>query len=542
MSKLKTYWNTVKYLKLGQIISRISNEIKSKQRVHCTNYPTVRQLHLAITEIDCDEVFCSRFKVERISEGEVCLLNHMVKTNYSYDYTHSVKPLIHNNVYYFEYAVALGARYRQTGDSRYIETFKRCYIDYLASDANVRSSYIMSLHIPNLLITMDLMGEALDEVFKEKVYCELYSQYLYLKAHQETHLLANHYFENLKAVIIAAYLFGEDKKCVKFLQKLKDQCEEQILKDGMHYELSPMYHKLIQEDLLRIAVLRGQGDFPVCEWIVPTIQKMTDAMCFLEKGIGRTPLFNDSGDNVAKTCRSLVKAVKRVCGVEPNINTVLAESGYFKMAEGKIALILDAGKIGVDYQPAHGHSDCLSFELAYDGQPLFVNQGTYEYQGNKRKQFKLTMAHNTLVINGHEQNQCWGGFRVGNRIKNVKGHLSDFSFEGEYTNIFGEKHERSVSLCDGVLQVWDSTSGTGMVKSYLHIAPEYKVVRNTIIRKRDEKEVALWEAIGCSVTIKSDGKLCEYAPEFGKMEKCSCIVFSWKIDDIQHGYKIIFRR
>ena len=44
------------------------------------------------------------------------------------------------------------------------------------------------------------------------MYRELYSQYLYLQKHQEKHLLANHYFEDLKALIIASYLFKDDKK------------------------------------------------------------------------------------------------------------------------------------------------------------------------------------------------------------------------------------------------------------------------------------------------------------------------------------------
>ena len=58
------------------------------------------------------------------------------------------------------------------------------------------SVYSMALQIPNVLIAFELFGDAVDKDFREKVYCELYSQYKYIASHQEKHLLANHYFED----------------------------------------------------------------------------------------------------------------------------------------------------------------------------------------------------------------------------------------------------------------------------------------------------------------------------------------------------------
>ena len=216
--------------------------------------------------------------------------------------------------------------------------------------------------------------------------------------------------------MIASYLFKDDKKLNGYLKSFKKQCEEQILEDGVHYELSLMYHKLILEDVMRVAMLTKHPDFPDCNWITPLIQKMTDACYSLEKGIGRTPLFNDAGDNVVKTCEQLCLAAEKQFGVKAELNDAFEASGYYKLYDDNKALIFDAGKIGVDYQPAHGHCDCLSFELSVDGKPLFVNSGTYEYQGDLRKYFRTTRAHNTVDINGHVQSQCWGGFRVGMRI------------------------------------------------------------------------------------------------------------------------------
>lgn len=535
-------WNTVKYLKPVQVVHQVLNKFKKKERVYFDKLPVgYREVRIAIPELDCDEILVTRFNPNLMKRGKVYLLNQVVELNYESSYTKTLKPLIYNNVYYFEYGIVLGAKYRETKDTAYWELFKKCYQDYLDAKAELKSAYSMALHIPNVLIALELFGDALEPDFREKIYCELYSQYLYLQKHQEKHLFANHYFEDLKSLIIAAYLFKDDKGLKGYLKAFKKQCDEQILKDGVHYELSLMYHKLILEDLMRIAILAKQPDFPNCNWLMPLMQKMVDAIYSLEKGMGRTPLFNDAGDNVAKTCEQLCLAADKQFGVKPVQKDTFDASGYYKLYDGNRALIFDAGKMGVDYQPAHGHCDCLSFELSVDGKPLFVNSGTYEYQGDLRKYFRKSCAHNTVEINGHEQSQCWSGFRVGKRISRVFGKLRDGIVEGCYRNYRGEEHRRTITLKSGVLEVKDTINaqdGTP-VKSYLHIAPGYSVAGDKI---KDKAGNIIGKVIlqNCDQKMVCDGELCYYAPEFSDMKIGTCLVFTWKADNDKHGYKINF--
>lgn len=535
-------WNTVKYLKPVQVVHQVLNQFKKKERVYFDKLPVgYREVRIAIPELDCDEILVKRFNPNLMKRGKVCLLNQVVELNYESSYTKTLKPLIYNNVYYFEYGIVLGAKYRETKDTAYWELFKKCYQDYLNAKAELKSAYSMALHIPNVLIALELFGDAVEPDFREKVYCELYSQYVYLQAHKEKHLFANHYFEDLKALIIASYLFRDDKKLDCYLKAFKKQCDEQILADGVHYELSLMYHKLIMEDLMRIGMLAKQTDFPECKWIIPLIQKMTDACYSLEKGIGRTPLFNDAGDNVAKTSEQLCLAADNQFGIKPVLKDSFSDSGYYKLYDGDRALIFDAGKIGVDYQPAHGHCDCLSFELSVGGKPLFVNSGTYEYQGDLRKYFRKTCAHNTMEINGHEQSQCWGGFRVGKRISKVFGKLRDGIVEGSYRNYRGEEHRRTITLKGGVLEVTDSINAQDgiQVKSYLHIASGYAVAGDKI-KDKAENIIGKVTLQNCDQKIVCDRELCYYAPEFSDLKIGTCLVFTWKADKAQHGYKIDF--
>lgn len=525
-----------------QVVYQVLNKFKKKERTYFEKFPVgYREVRIAIPELDCDEILITRFNPNLMKRGKVCLLNQVVELNYESSYTKTLKPLIYNNVYYFEYGIVLGAKYRETKDKAYWELFKKCYQDYLDAKAGLKSAYSMALHIPNVLIALELFGEAAELDLREKIYCELYSQYLYLQKHQEKHLFANHYFEDLKALIIASYLFRDDKKLDCYLKAFKKQCDEQILADGVHYELSLMYHKLIMEDLMRIGMLAKQTDFPECKWIIPLIQKMTDACYSLEKGIGRTPLFNDAGDNVAKTCEQLCLAAETQFGIKPVLKDSFSESGYYKLYDEERALIFDAGKIGVDYQPAHGHCDCLSFELSVDGKPLLVNSGTYEYQGDLRKHFRKTRVHNTVEINGHEQSQCWGGFRVGKRISRVFGKLRDGIVEGGYRNYRGEEHRRSITLKGGVLEVTDSINAQDgiQVKSYLHIAPGYAVAGDKI-KDKAGNIIGKVTLQNCDQKIVCDGELCYYAPEFSDLETGSCLVFFWKADNDKHGYTIDF--
>ncbi len=92
-------------------------------------------------------------------------------------------------------------------------------------------------------------------------------------------------------------------------------------------------------------------------------------------------------------------------------------------------LELSIGGIGNDQQHhswGHMHNDKLSFELTIDGKDMIVNPGTYLYTPipERRIEFRNTAAHNTLVVEGEEQNE---------------------SLEGKM-GLFNLKHETTVKL------------------------------------------------------------------------------------------------
>jgi hypothetical protein len=109
--------------------------------------------------------------------------------------------------------------------------------------------YPMSLRIVNILKAW-LGGLEIDE----KLFKSVHSQVSYLSSDLEKHLLGNHYFVNLKALLFGGIIFG-NLRWVKVAEKglLLEVCE-QVLDDGANFELTPMYHSLILVDMLDLFI------------------------------------------------------------------------------------------------------------------------------------------------------------------------------------------------------------------------------------------------------------------------------------------------
>lgn len=536
MSKIAIYYNTIRYLRLSQLLFLVINRLKSKRRISTPRIISYKISNLIISSVDYDSEWIERFNIDLAFNGRIRLLNEIVELNFSETYLSHLTPLLRNNVLYMEYAIALGVKYNQTHDIKYVNCFLKLYKDYLDSNCSP-SSYIYSLHIPNIILTLNLLGEALNEQELQRIIAELFIQYKYIQRHQEKHLLANHYLENLKALVIGSLVFGENKKFKKYYKAFRKELIKQINDDGLHFELSAMYHKIILEDLLRVyRVLQSFGRTDT-DWLEIWINKMSNAAFAMESGFNRTPLFNDAGDNVSKSISSLIRAAKEICGFTLDTSHTLSSSGYFRLNNRDISVIFDAGKPGPEYQPGHVHNDCLSFELAYKGRLIFVNCGTLLYQGKLRQFFRSTMAHNTVMIEGVEQSQCWGEHRVAKRCKVISTITNEREITAEIEDYMYNKIKRCISLEGNLFSVLDSTSLVEgkYVCSYLHVPIEFHIeVQEKFIRIGD---FAVISPVNCKITKYQE---CDYAPEFGKSTKCTLLEFRWYADDYKHGYQVNF--
>ena len=554
--KIKLYFNTIKYLKTKQVFYQLKKKVRTYKYKTLTCFPinNYMPLKLGIKDLDLDDDYLRRFDTNKILENQILLLNEEYMLDIKSWNNTKASHLWNFNLHYFEFAIALAAAYTKKKDIKYYNKFKELLLNWIENNSDIKGdawqAYTISLRIPNLLICFDLFGKIFkdDKGFREQILKKVYHQYKYLMQHQEQHLLGNHYFENIKTILICSLYFKEDSIYKTYFLKLQKQIKEQILEDGMHFELSLMYHKIVLEDIIRIAFCLQQRKPEDVKSLIPTIQKMADILASLEKDMGKIPLFNDAGDGVAKETYQLLNATKHLFGIEPIYKNNFPESGYYKYYKKNIAIMFDAGRLGPDYMPGHGHCDALSFELSLSGKPVFVNSGTYQYQGELRKYFRSTEAHNTIKIGNQQQSECWGEHRVARRISNVTFQENDNVIFGAYENHLGNIHQRSLVFIDTkklIIRDLVKVKSGRITHSYLHLAPHLTVEKkkdNTYeVFNRNKQLICTISVFGKEkIIIHKDGILTNYSPTFGVLEKKIAIEFQWNFNQKQSEIHIDF--
>ncbi len=368
--------------------------------------------------------------------------------------------------------------------------------------------------------------EGADEDLKQAFYASVRRQAMYLAANPELDLGGNHYLKNLKALIYAGLALEMPELTTQGMAGLLRQLEVQILPDGMHYELSPMYAAQVLRDLLEVrAVLRNAGGAP--KPLEDAVRKLGTALGMLVHNDGALALFNDA----AELEPLYVAQLLRQSGAD-DVPEHLPDAGYARLERGPMALWFDAGRVGPDANPGHAHADMLSLELDVGRERVIVNCGTYAYQHPLRNVFRATAAHSTVSLEGVESAEVWGGFRVGRRPRHVEMLLQggaqplpggDVWVEGRHDGFahVGATHRRKLLLAgDGSrLRGEDEvTFGKDVrrVRGHFHLHPSVQV------RLLSDAEAELETAAGVRLRLKVDGgrldvKDSRYAPHFGAM-------------------------
>ena len=139
----------------------------------------------------------------------------------------------------------------------------------------------------------------------------------------------------------------------------------------------------------------------------------------------------------------------------------------------------------------HGHADALSITLTKDGRAIFVDPGTYRYNGvpEWRSYFRGTRAHNTVAIDGMDQAVQETGFIWSRPYKSellsVIEHGDRVSIEAThdgYSRLKEHvKHKRSVLFFEKTnFRIKDTFSGEGIHDFELnyHLHPDALVTKN----------------------------------------------------------------
>ncbi len=146
------------------------------------------------------------------------------------------------------------------------------------------------------------------------------------------------------------------------MELYREQLPEQILPDGGHFELSPMYHAIVLEDLLDVWNLAHAAETALPEFArevqawEPLLQKMRYWLAAMTHPDGTLAHFNDSTQGQSASTRELGDYAARLgfspLSALPEGMTFLKDSGYVRCQLEAAVMIVDAGKIGLIIFPA----------------------------------------------------------------------------------------------------------------------------------------------------------------------------------------------
>ena len=153
-------------------------------------------------------------------------------------------------------------------------------------------------------------------------------------------------------------------------------------------------------------------------------------------------------------------------------------------------MVVRTGPHGPDGQLGHAHGDGLSFEAWFQGRKLISDTGTWGYDaGRLREITRSTASHNTVCVDGLDQLEFWGSFRVGRR---GRGRVVESGYVDGLTGGVGGSwvwaahdgyawlpgrptHHRLLAVTDPAILIVDAVLGKGIhtISSRLNLHPDW---------------------------------------------------------------------
>jgi len=514
LHKIKLLFNTVKYLKPTQVYYRLFYFARRRvRRVTGVAYP------LSVTSTPQSLILKSSIASYTSSDEEIFTflnLSHAFENGIDWNFSEFGK-LWTYNLTYFDYLQQEGMSKEKGMELIYD------FIDQLSEVKDGLEPFPISLRGINwvkFLIQHQIKEQKIDD--------SLYAQYQILMDNLEYHLLGNHLLENGFSLLFGAYYFQDEKLYAKAKEILTVELEEQILDDGAHFELSPMYHQIMLFRVLdclnlvqnnRWMGVGGDELMGVLEEKASLMLKWLNVVTFED---GSIPLLNDSANGIAPTTEQLCNyALQLSINQSPMprqemplgcTNYELRDSGYRKITKPRYECIIDIGYIGPDYIPGHAHADTFNFELHINNKAFIVDTGLSTYETNvRRTEERATASHNTVEVNKMSSSEVWGGFRVADRA-----YVSEiFEKENEimathngYEKKFGLLHTRTWSFEEDKIIIKDSLNKTGNAIARFHFHP-------SVTKEMIEQSITLHQSRITNDELPITNY--QHAPEFNKL-------------------------
>ena len=529
MTSVARYVHTLRYLRPVQVFGRLWYQAQ-RPRPDLRPAPALRQL--AATYVGPIAPTVSLLAADR-----VCLLNVERSCIGPADWQPAEASRLW--IYHLHYCDDLNAQAAPARVAWHRAWLERWVRDNPPTVGPGWEPYPLSRRIVNW-VKWALRGNELPHACRES----LAVQARWLGVRLEQHILGNHLFANAVALLHAGLFFeGAEAQALyrRGLAILNRELPEQVLADGAHFELSPMYHALVLADLLDLVNLhRAYAVGLPASWpgVIARMQRWLEVLTHPD---GEIAFFNDAAFGAAPTAAQTAAYATRLHLPSPDAAaralTALEPSGYLRAQSGAAVLLCDCAAVGPDHLPAHAHADTLSCELSLHGRRVLVNSGVSRYGADaERLRQRGTPAHNTVVLDSQDSSEVWGGFRTARRARVFRrgAHATDVALEIEaahdgYRRLRGRnEHYRHWRLEPHALTVQDRISGPfKSAQAFWHLHPAIDVETAAAgyrLRAADLPSAVQMQFSGAASVEMRPGS---WHPEFGIARANRCLVVTF---------------
>lgn len=531
VGRVGLYWRTLRHLKPVQLTNRIQRRLVTPALPERPNDPQIRAFRQTgfIPQANGSILAPTRFR----------FLNRTIDLDFPAGWDDANQPVLWRyNLHYFD-----GLAHEGVSDDIALDLIQRWVSDNPGPHGTGWEPYPLSLRIVNWVKWAWRKG-----ALPNSLRASLWQQIGFLESTLEYHLLGNHLLENAKALIFGGLYFAggaAEGWLERGVRILDAQLREQILDDGAHFELSPMYHSIMLELVVDVLRLAQNPDCPeVLRAQAPRLELIARSMAtWLRQAIhpdGEISFFNDGAIGIAKAPRTLISLVESLTRKKLKSDSAAVTtgaSGLVRLEFDQAVVLFDAAEVGPTYLPGHAHADTLSVEVSLFCQRVFVNVGTSEYGLSPRREYeRSTAAHSTLTLDGRSSSETWAAFRVGRRarvqdleIDENSERVSVSAAHDGYRNLPGRPaHRRTIMLGPGRnMQVSDRVSragGEAIVRFHLHPDVTATIDRNGSSGRIELKggEVLAWRSSAGTARLEEF----LYAPSFGILVPSKSLVLA----------------
>ena len=268
-------------------------------------------------------------------------------------------------------------------------------------------------------------------------------------------ITSNHYLANIVGLLYLGLCVPELHEAKQWrayaIRALVQEVDRQVLPDGVDFESSIQYHRLVTEMFLSAALLCRHHDVQLPSEFSQRLARMLDCIRIYTKPNGLAPQVGDADDGRLHVLHGYGTADPRNHrhllalgalhfdredwwaaagpawpealwfggsrterwsrppeeGAPSMASTALPHAGLYIMRYEDDYVLFNCNPVGTRGIGNHKHNDMLSLEIHLGGEDILVDPGSYCYTSDPetRNAFRSTRAHATVMVDGAEQNR-----------------------------------------------------------------------------------------------------------------------------------------